>query len=139
MKRRFVLVSTVLAAFFADMLLAGLFHGHFFQLALCLYLKHVARAVSELQLLLLAAPVIVESFIYHDSLYAPVLYLVLALAAGAYGRYLFYQERLQRLFVGLIVFLAQCALIEWLLLDYPFSCAYILGRFFVNLIILLVM
>lgn len=125
------------AFFLVDILSFGLLGWQMVQTLLCLYIVQVLICATEVRLMCIGFLLLLESFMMHDALFAPLIYLVPVLVLSVYARYIFYPGPLQRLCIATMVLLIQCLVVESWLLGLVCPMRYILYRLCVNLLLIL--
>ncbi|MBS1986754.1 hypothetical protein JST99_02380 [Candidatus Dependentiae bacterium] len=128
--------ARVTCCFLADVICFGLLGWQMMQALLCLYVVQVLACATEIRLMVLISLLLLESLMFYDTLFMPLLYLAPVLLWGVCARYMLYPGVAQRLSMLGLVLVAQCLAEVWVLgLVWPVH--YILYRICVNLVLVL--
>ncbi len=128
--------ASVACCFLADVVGFGLLGWQMVQALLCLYVVQVLACATEIRLMVLISLLLLESLMFYDALFMPLLYVAPVLLCGVCARYMLYPGVAQRLCMLGLVLVAQCLAEVWILgLVWPMR--YILYRICVNLVLVL--
>lgn len=123
----FLFIICASLAFIFDCGIFFCYHNQFLYLVLCVYIFELLTAPHKRTLVFLGALMCLESFVFHSTVWAPLIYLLPLTALEQKVRHNFYQSGGYTLGVGAAFILAQILVIEPFFIGLPcgFTCTFL--------------